>query len=241
MLEYNGDTPSLAIETSDASEKWAKDRFGDKKTQSNYYRYLMERQFKNIIDSGCRKVGFAALAQDDENTAVMNFYRKAFKGVGGKVIYGDITDLKINQCKDGCTKASWNLAGKEVDCVLSLYPKEWLATEISKDDLLTLDLAQLRTVEPWWKLIMANKAMLPLLWKMYPNNKYLLPTYYSYEEASKELGFKNIVSKPLYGREGTGVNFGWEYTDEKDFKDQISNGQVLGRSIYQEYSKMPIV
>jgi glutathionylspermidine synthase len=30
MLEFNGDTPSLAIETADASMNWAKDRFGKK-------------------------------------------------------------------------------------------------------------------------------------------------------------------------------------------------------------------
>jgi glutathionylspermidine synthase len=57
MLEFNGDTPSLAIETSDISATWAKDRFGDKfqtgglfsssvekpqeKSQSNYYRRMM--------------------------------------------------------------------------------------------------------------------------------------------------------------------------------------------------------
>jgi glutathionylspermidine synthase len=139
----------------------------------------------------------------------MNWYKKAFKGVGGKVVYGDITSLKINQCHANCTKASWTLDGKNVDCVLSLYPKEWLATEISKDDLLSIDLSQLRTIEPWWKLIVANKAMLPLLWKMYPNNKHLLPTFYDYDDAKSQLGFKNVVSKPLYGREGTGIKFGW--------------------------------
>jgi glutathionylspermidine synthase len=53
--------------------------------------------------------------------------------------------------------------------------------------------------------------MLPLLWKMYPNNKYLLPAFYDYEDAKKHLGYKNIVSKPLYGREGTAIHFGWAH------------------------------
>jgi glutathionylspermidine synthase len=48
--------------------------------------------------------------------------------------------------------------------LINLYPKEWLVTEMSKDDLNTFDLAQVRSFEPWWKIIMANKAMLPLLW-----------------------------------------------------------------------------
>lgn len=43
--------------------------------------------------------------------------------------------------------------------------------------MLKYDLARHKIKEPWWKLIMANKIILPLLWEMYPNHKYLLPAY----------------------------------------------------------------
>jgi glutathionylspermidine synthase len=51
--------------------------------------------------------------------------------------------------------------------MVNLYPKEWLVTEMGQDELLSEDLAQLRSVEPWWKLLMANKAMLPMLTEYY--------------------------------------------------------------------------
>jgi glutathionylspermidine synthase len=48
--------------------------------------------------------------------------------------------------------------------LINAYPKEWLINEIERDELLKYDLAEIRSFEPWWKLIAANKAMLPLLW-----------------------------------------------------------------------------
>ena len=55
-------------------------------------------------------------------------------------------------------------------CIFSLYPKEWLISEmmeLNQDPLVPYDLSELVSIEPWWKLITANKAVLPLLWDMY--------------------------------------------------------------------------
>jgi len=62
---------------------------------------------------------------------------------------------------------------------LSVYPKEWLINEIDpKDDLLKYDFQNLVLIEPPWKLILSNKAILPLLWEMFPNHPNLVPAYY---------------------------------------------------------------
>jgi glutathionylspermidine synthase len=84
---------------------------------------------------------------------------------------------------------------------LNSYPKEWLVNEIERDEALKYDLTNLRTFEPWWKLILGNKALLPLLWSMYPGHPNLLPAYYDAPPLDEMLG-KKWVSKPLYGREG---------------------------------------
>ena len=82
-----------------------------------------------------------------------------------------------------------------------------MITEISQDGLLKYDFEKLRSFEPFWKLIVANKAILPLLWSMFPNHPNLLPAYY--DDPETELGKvpqgSNWVSKPLFGREGLGV------------------------------------
>lgn len=66
----------------------------------------------------------------------------------------------------------------KIDCLINNYPKEWLAVEATLDAVLAEDFADLRSYEPWWKLIVGNKALLPLLWSMYPNHPNLLPAFY---------------------------------------------------------------
>jgi len=77
----------------------------------------------------------------------------------------------------GCTPII-KLIEKEITCLLNQYPKEWIVNEIERDELLKYDLAKVRSVEPWWKIILSNKALLPMLWAMYPNHPNLLPAYY---------------------------------------------------------------
>ena len=100
-------------------------------------------------------------------------------------------------------------------CFINNYPKEWLVSEVDKDPLLEWDLAELKTKEPWWKLIVGNKALLPLLWEMFPGHKNLVPAYF--DDPVRELRndpvaaaaaynyTTNWVSKPLFGREGAGI------------------------------------
>ncbi len=66
----------------------------------------------------------------------------------------------------------------EVGKILKLYPFEWIAREIEGDSLLPHDLKEIDSIEPAWKLILGNKAILPLLWEMYPDHKNLLPAYF---------------------------------------------------------------
>lgn len=75
-------------------------------------------------------------------------------------------------------KPAFDIFGEKLSCLINGYPKEWLINEIERDELLKYDMAELRSFEPWWKLILGNKALLPLLWSMYPNHPNLLPAYY---------------------------------------------------------------
>lgn len=108
---------------------------------------------------------------------------------------------------------------------------------------------ELKSIEPWWKLILGNKALLPMLWTMFPNHPNLLPAYYEDPSRDDDHGvmFKNRwVSKPLYGREGIGVLHSKNYTNYYRFlqasKTNFGNdntGKVMGKSIIQLFHKLP--
>lgn len=124
----------------------------------------------------------------------------------------DMSTLRLLYSSDtgGC-RPRWRLWKYDISCIVNSYPKEWLAAEIESDALLGHDLADVESFEPFWKIILGNKAILPLLWQMYPNHPNLLPAYF---ENPKELFGSSFdrafdgahwVSKPLFGREGMGV------------------------------------
>lgn len=98
--------------------------------------------------------------------------------------------------------------------------------------------------------MLGNKALLPLLWSMYPNHPNLLPAYFSdpktelSQEAYEALGVSKWVSKPLFGREGYGVFFSNNFTSYEEFVQTTennfgtSNNVKLGNSIYQAESDL---
>ena len=119
-----------------------------------------------------------------------------------------------------------------------------MITETTQDGLLKYDFEKLRSIEPFWKLIAANKALLPVLWSMYPGHQNLLPSYFDdpvgvemIDGLSKEAQW---VSKPLFGREGLGVflsnNFSkyedFVKTTEENFGFDSKTSEKLGKSIY---------
>lgn len=132
----------------------------------------------------------------------------------------NIKDLYIDY--DASGNPTWKAQQDEISCVFNSYPKEWLITEITQDDLLKYDFEGLRSLEPFWKFVLGNKALLPLLWSMYPNHPNLLPAYY--DNPKLELGdkFQNEgvqawVSKPLFGREGAGIFISNNFTSFDSF------------------------
>jgi glutathionylspermidine synthase len=105
-----------------------------------------------------------------------------------------------------------------------LYPWENLATEDFGPHLKT-KLAP-TVFEPPWKMILSNKASLPLLWQLNPGHKNLLPSYFSESDARQHIA-GSIVSKPIFGREGANI--------------AILNGETVLESSAGVYGNDPIV
>ena len=58
----------------------------------------------------------------------------------------------------------------------------------------------MRVIEPAWKMLLSNKAILPVLWELYPDHPNLLPSYYEPQKFSTD-----FVKKPILSREGANV------------------------------------
>jgi len=87
--------------------------------------------------------------------------------------------------------------------------------------------------EPLWTLIPSNKAILPVLSHMYPNNRYLLNSQYDLTEGLRRTGY---VVKPIVGRCGENISI---FNRENDLIKETA-GQFNDRDqVYQELFRLP--
>lgn len=89
---------------------------------------------------------------------------------------------------------------KEMKHVFKLYPWEWMTHE---DYGQHIQGSTTQWLEPAWKMLLSNKAMLIKLWEMFPNHPLLL-------ESHSEQGFESILygqwaKKAIHGREGSNI------------------------------------
>lgn len=87
--------------------------------------------------------------------------------------------------------------GANIDCLFKLYPWEWLVREPFAPQLIE-SLPAMFWIEPIWKMIWSNKAILPILWDLFPGHPNLL-------EARFEPLPGDHVAKPILAREGANI------------------------------------
>jgi glutathionylspermidine synthase len=88
-------------------------------------------------------------------------------------------------------------------------------------------------LEPIWKSILSNKALMPMLWKLFPHHPNLLPAYFE-DELSKATETK-LVKKPIFSREGANISV------IEDGKTVLHADGPYGEEgfIYQAYYPLP--
>ena len=64
----------------------------------------------------------------------------------------------------------------------------------------------IRWIEPPWKSILSKKALLPMLWTLFPDHPKLLPAFFE-DEWDQAQGIDRLVKKPIFSREGANISF----------------------------------
>ncbi|STW03551.1 glutathionylspermidine synthase [Klebsiella pneumoniae subsp. rhinoscleromatis] len=84
-----------------------------------------------------------------------------------------------------------DLQDQVIGNLFKLYPWEFMLREMFSTKL---EDAGVRWLEPAWKSIISNKALLPMLWEMFPNHPNLLAAYFS-EDTHPEMGRSTSLSQ----------------------------------------------
>lgn len=207
LLEYNADTPTSLVEAASPQWFWMEERFPGADQWNSLHERLVDAWKKQaaLLPPG-GPLYFAHSAGDElgEDLMTVAYLRETAQQAG--------LDTEAISMEDiGWDRLSGRFVDKKLRFMRScfkLYPWEWLTTDRFAPHVLdTLDngggTGSTLWIEPAWKMLLSNKALLAILWELYPGHPNLLPAYLDGpRELAAERGY---VAKPLLGREGAGV------------------------------------
>ncbi|HEY1017729.1 MAG TPA: glutathionylspermidine synthase family protein [Sediminibacterium sp.] len=224
MLEFNADTPTSLYEAGIVQWFWLQDKDAQKDQFNSIHERLIQywKYLKSYLRPGI--LHFTCLKETLEDLTNTEYIRDCAiqAGIETKLVF--IDDLGW----DNQQKQFVDLEGQPVTNIFKLYPWEWLLAEdfgkhIPEDSNRAL------WIEPAWKMILSNKALLPILWQMYPDSPYLLPAYF--EEGRLE----NYARKPILSREGANIDLVMkQLTIQQTEGDYGADGYI-----YQELFTLP--
>jgi len=256
LLEYNADTPTLLLESSLVQEQWCRDaqashavRGVEDYGQFNRIDELLLDAWPKVLKRSMQdnaandvRVNFVAQRASLEERCTVDYLASTADKAKVKTVKTELEDLYMGP--DGRLYDHGQTHKHPVEVLWKLYPYEWLAEE--ELGMAFDSTAHTSTIwmEPPWKAILSNKAILPLLWEMYPSHPNLLPAFFTSEEADEYQQREQPmgeawgwVSKPRYGREGIGIRYSFDADDlhifDSQVHDELMQLETLGRSGYQ--------
>lgn len=197
LLEYNADTPTACLEASVAQWHWLQAVRPDADQFNSIHDRLVEAWRRLRGASGAQRLHFAATGESEEDWGNLEYLRDTATQAGWATIALPVERIGL---QGGSTFVDeFNVP---IECLFKLYPWEWLAAEEFGAPLAAaLAAARLQVVEPPWKMLLANKALLAVLWELYPEHPNLLPAF----AEPAPLG-TSYVRKPKLAREGANVS-----------------------------------
>jgi glutathionylspermidine amidase/synthetase len=250
VYEYNADSASCHVEAGLVQGKWA-NHFGVAEGEDSGAGLFdsLRSAWQSMDVDGTLHI---MCDSDAEESYHAHFMRKAASsaGISSKVIKG-LKDL------------GWNDEGEIIDPdgePIRYVWKTWawetaldqIRDECEEDDRFpqlrtgsdahrsprlvdVLLRPSIRVFEPFWTLIPSNKAILPILWQIFPDHPYLLNSQFELDDTLTQRGY---AIKPIVGRCGSNISL----IDKNDNLLKETAGQFDDRDqMYQELWKLPVI
>ena len=220
MYEYNADTPTALLEAAVAQWQWLEECASEHDQFNSIHEKLIARwqTVKGALTSPMLYL-FASREGQYEDWGNLEYMADTAMQAGWGVHIEEIETIG----HDSDSGEFVDRSGASVEFAFKLYPWEWMVDDEFGPFIAS---APTRWFEPAWKMLLSNKAVLPILWERYENHPNLLPAYF--EEVD---GF---VRKPTLGREGANIGRGGRLVDGSHFMPEYDWNYV-----YQEFAPLP--
>ena len=219
ILEFNADTPTSLLEASVIQWQWKEECFPECDQYNGIHEGLVQ-SWKDIFPAGSN-IHLVGALDDHEDTGTLQYLASTAMEAGYSTRVLDINSMNLQN------GLFYDPSGECIQKCFKLYPWEWMIDE-SPDGCL----AQVEWLEPIWKLVMSNKAILSILYELFPDSPYVLPCYLSRPQQGV------FCKKPVFSREGYNVSVvdirQWE---EHALLKETEGDYNTGAYVYQEYVK----
>jgi glutathionylspermidine synthase len=201
LLEYNADTPTALVEAAVTQWYWLQDCFPGADQFNSLHESLVAK-WKDLRDYLGQPVYFAHDG-GEEDVMTISYLRDTAEQAGHRTVPIAMSEIGWEEAKSRFV----DLHRHPMRSIFKLYPWEWMLGErFGPNALATMGGANWQSegvnwIEPIWKMMWSNKALLAILWELNPNHELLLPAYL---DGPRNL--KDYVKKPFFGREGGQVS-----------------------------------
>ena len=221
MLEYNADTPTALLEASVVEWQWLDDlrRLHPSAVCADQFNSIHEQLQQRFRILGVGPWAFAGELRSVEDAMTLAYLQDVAAGVGCPTTRLGLADIGWNG------RCFTDLEERRLTRLFKLYPWEWLLRDAFAQHL---DTGGMQVVEPLWKLLLSSKAILPVLWELFPGHPHLL-------RAARTPWSGTVVRKPLYSREGANI------TISDGTRELAASGGAYGDDgwIWQEACPLP--
>lgn len=234
LIEFNADTATCIPETAVVQWLHLKANGLDESQQFNSVFETLVEQFREIRTQNADMqptMLFSAMRDFPEDNTNVDVLMKAAEEAGFETDFAYIDEVEFSKI-EGIYKQDIQTAEfVRYDFWFKLIPWEFIGwDEPELADILT-DIQKYRKaviLNPAYTLLFQSKAILKILWELYPNHPLLLETDY------KPLSNQKSVQKVLFGREGANVKI----LDKYGFIETQADGEYEEqRSVYQAFTE----
>jgi glutathionylspermidine synthase len=222
LLEYNADTPTSLLEAGVVQWYWLQDCYPKSDQFNSIHERLIAKwqELKAYVTSPLYFAAFddleelmtAGYMQDTADQAGIETRRILMPEIGW----------------DANRRCFVDLEEKPMRSIFKLYPWEMMLQDQFSDPALEAS-GGVQWIEPIWKMMFSNKAILAILWELFPNHPNLLEAH-----LGSARWMSTYARKPLWGREGANIAL---TTDS----GEVSRGGAYGKEgyVYQALAALP--
>ena len=203
LLENNADTPTSLYESGFWQWLWLEQMVNTNhlSRNSDQFNSVQEKLIHRFREIGAfyqfNHMHFSCCKDTDEDRGTVQYLQDCALAAGISSDFVYIDDIGLSE--NGLFTDLHNNA--ITDC-FKLYPWEFMLREDYSEALTSADV---NWVEPLWKAVLSNKALLPLLWQRFEGHPNLLPAYFA-DDLHTAPGSHKWIKKPLFSREGANIS-----------------------------------